>query len=172
MLGFGIAFGDIMNLRILPMLTPRFLGCGGAINDDIGPGDACETATDVGSTGIAGRIYLDGDRSDASRHAKSFDASIDSGLSGQTVTLLGADGATSTSSCEDGTFSFDAPKEGSYVLDVTHMDDAECMQRNCTRRFPRAIEEGAVTILTFGDSVPKVGDPPCFLHVWQPSLVI
>lgn len=151
-----------MHLRMIPFTLLTLIGCGGDIKDDIGPGDTCETAADVGSAGISGKLYWDGDESDQSRYAKSFDAETDSGISGQSVSLLGVDGTTSTTSCDDGTFSFEAPAEGSYVLDVSHTEDSQCMQRNCTKRFPRAIEEGAVTLLTFGDSVPKIGDPPMF----------
>ena len=151
-----------MHRRMIPSILIALLGCGTAIDDDVPPGANCETAADVGSVGISGMMYWDGDQSDESRHAHSFNAEVDSGLAGQKITLLGADGTSSTNSCADGTFAFEAPNEGPYVLDVAHPDDAECMQRNCTKRFPRAIEEGAVTVLTFGDSVPKIGDPPMF----------
>jgi lysophospholipase L1-like esterase len=137
------------------------LGCNGENTDDDTKTDTCKDEASLEGNALFGQLYWDADASDESRHAYSYDASADAAVMGSNVKLMGSSGVEETSSCENGSFAFENLAEGSYVLGVEH-EEAQCMQRNCTQRFPTAIEEGNVTIVTFGDSVPKIGDAPMF----------
>ena len=137
------------------------IGCNGNTTDDDPIIESCKEESSLEGTAVYGRLYWDADSGDQSRHAFTYDASADAPVAGRDVRLISTEGTQETISCDDGTFAFENLGDGSYVIGVDH-DDSRCMQRNCTQRFPAAIEEGDVTILTFGDSVPKVGDAPMF----------
>ena len=68
----------------------------------------------------------------------------------------------SGTSCEGGDFHFGDLDDGSYVVAPELDVDGNCLQRNCAQRFPEAVQEGAVKIVTMGDSVPVVGDNTLF----------
>ena len=104
-----------------------------------------------------GHVYLDVDGSDRSRYAGGFSES-DTPIEGVTLRLLGSD--LEVESCPDGDFVFPAPS-GLYVV-APQAHEGDCSQRNCTTRFPEAIEEGAVKIVTLGDSVPVEGAAETF----------
>ena len=124
------------------------------------PSDCPDTST-MAEPYLVGTLYTDADSADQSVHLSSFDASADTLLSGVSVDLIGADGTQETTSCDEGTFAFSNLADGTYVLAPDH-PDSRCLQRNCPQRFPQAIAEGEITIVTMGDSVPVVGDDPMF----------
>jgi len=104
-----------------------------------------------------GHVYRDADGSDLSRYAGGF-ARPDTPLEGVPVRLLGS--GLELESCPGGDFAFPAP-EGLYVV-APEAHEGDCSQRNCATRFPDAIEEGLVKIVTLGDSVPVLGAAETF----------
>jgi lysophospholipase L1-like esterase len=116
---------------------------------------------DLSGTYVYGRSYYDADGSDESTYAASYDADNDDAVVGQEIRLIGASGTQTTSTDASGSFAFDDLADGAYVLAADHPEGG-CKQRNCIGRFAQAIEEGSLTMVTFGDSVPKVGDAPMF----------
>ena len=137
------------------------IGCNGGAKDDNPDPTNCKAESELEGVAVFGNLYWDADAGDQSRYASSYDTTADDPVADRAVRLIGADGMEETVSCSDGSFAFENLADGSYVVEVDHVE-AECMQRNCTGRFPKAIAEGAVTIVTFGDSVPVVGDAPMF----------
>ncbi len=139
------------------------MACGGSTTqeDDTGSDEQLCASAEVGSGQAAtGLIYTDSDGSDRSSYLAAFDSS-DQGIGGADLKLIGADGTTETSSCEDGTYAFNDLSDGVYVVSPVH-PDGDCMQRNCARRFPEAMSEGQVKIVTLGDSVAVQGTQPYF----------
>jgi len=152
-------------LRTFLLLLPAFsllAACGTASPGDDDDASACSDGEDLEELQLSGRLYVDGDGGDASIHDSSFDTDTDSPLSGVSVQLFGAGDAQTGTSCDTGEFHFGDLAEGSYVLAPDLDVDGNCMQRNCTKRLPQALEEGAVKIVTMGDSVPVVGDDTLF----------
>jgi lysophospholipase L1-like esterase len=148
-------------LFVLPTLS-LLAGCGVIDNNDDDDDLACSDGETLEEVQLSGRLYVDTDGEDASIHDSSFDEDTDSPLPGISIDLFGADGTQTGSSCDSGEFSFGDLDPGSYVLSPDLDIDGNCMQRNCTRRLPQALEEGAVKIVTMGDSVPVVGHNTLF----------
>jgi lysophospholipase L1-like esterase len=123
---------------------------------------ACSDGSDLTDIQLSGLTYRDADSADASIHDNSFDDSADTPIVGANIRLFGADGLSEGSSCEGGDFHFGDLDDGAYVVAPSLDVDGNCMQRNCTKRFPEALSEGAVKIVTMGDSVPVVGDDTLF----------
>ena len=144
-------------LLLLLLTLPLLLGCTVSAdgNDDGGP---CSDADSAGEVQLSGLAYVDADLTDASIHDSSFDAEADAPVAGARVQLFSADGVSEGTSCEGGDFQFGGLEDGIYVLAPELDAEGKCMQRNCTSRFPDALEDGAVKIVTMGDSVPVVGD--------------
>ena len=130
-------------------------------DDDDAPLD-CSDGTDLDTIQLSGALYFDGDAADASIHSSEFDTDADTPIAGAAVRLFGADGVTDGTSCEGGDFHFGDLDDGSYVVAPELDVDGNCLQRNCAQRFPEAVQEGAVKIVTMGDSVPVVGDNTLF----------
>lgn len=104
-----------------------------------------------------GHVYRDVDASDLSRYAGGF-SRPDTPIEGTTLRLLGSD--LEVESCPSGDYTFPAP-DGLFVV-APQAHEGECSQRNCATRFPDAIEEGLVKIVTLGDSVPVLGATETF----------
>ncbi|MEE2751899.1 MAG: SGNH/GDSL hydrolase family protein [Myxococcota bacterium] len=122
----------------------------------------CETAEVGPGNATAGRLYIDSDGSDASTYSHAFDAEEDQPMAGKWLRLIGADGEQETGTCDDGTYAFSDLDDGTYVVAPDLSDSGTCLQKNCATRFPAAIDEGEVVLLTWGDSVPVIGNPPFF----------
>jgi lysophospholipase L1-like esterase len=110
----------------------------------------------VGPLAVHGRVYADLDGSDASRSAMWFDPASDAPLEGVTVNIVGADGVSATT-CADGSYSTEELAPGAYIAVPDLAPELGCASRNCTRRFPEAVQSGNVVILTIGDSIPVIG---------------
>ena len=111
---------------------------------------------------VSGQLYWDSAADDESRHAYTFDASVNGPVPNRNARLIGAGGIRIHLLRR---WHLRVRQFGGRLIRTRYRSRrGECMQRNCTRRFPRAIDEGDVTIVTFGDSVPVVGDAPMFPH--------
>ena len=140
-------------------LTLALLGCKPEVEPD--PEVECTAESELSDASVFGRFYFDADGADSSRYASEYDASGDAPLAETNVQLIGAQETMETTTCDDGTFSFDSLEDGAYVLNPT-FPDSNCLQRNCPQRFPAAVMEGNVKLVTVGDSVPVIGDAPMF----------
>ena len=145
-------------LFVLPLLC----SCGpsdGTDDDDV---SSCSDGESIDDVQLSGLLYVDADGSDASIHDNAFDDQEDTGIADVSVRLFGPDGVSEGRSCEGGDFHFGDLDDGSYVIAPDVDADGSCMQRNCTKRFPEALEAGTVKIVTMGDSVPVVGHDELF----------
>lgn len=104
-----------------------------------------------------GHVYRDVDASDLSRYAGGF-SRADTPIEGTILRLLGSD--LEVESCPGGEYTFPA-LDGLFVV-APQAHEGDCSQRNCATRFPVAIEEGLVKIVTLGDSVPVLGATETF----------
>jgi lysophospholipase L1-like esterase len=111
---------------------------------------------------ITGLLYEDGDGSDESVYASAFDEAHDHALAGAHVTLVGPDGEQQATTGADGRYAFDGLADGTWLVAPDVPDGERCSRRNCPKRFTQAVRAGHVKIVTFGDSIPKIGDPPFF----------
>ncbi len=127
---------------------------------DVPPPPPCPPPAELVEPSIGGRVYEDGDCSAQSLRAQRFVAPADSGLGGELVQLLGAHPAAERATCPDGTFAFGALPAGSYLLALPR--PGPCTSNNRPVRLPDAIRSGAVTLVTFGDSIPAYGAEPFF----------
>ncbi|MBN1944987.1 MAG: SGNH/GDSL hydrolase family protein [Bradymonadales bacterium] len=123
---------------------------------------ACPSAEDLLEPAVGGTLYRDQDESSDSLYAQTITAGVDEPLAEVTVTLVSAEEERSTESCPDGAFSFGEVAEGIHLLDVRLEDGSVCTSTNSPIRFPEAVREGQVTIVTFGDSIPCFGATPTF----------
>jgi lysophospholipase L1-like esterase len=105
-------------------------------------------------------VYLDENGSDLSRYVGGFEDGIDTPLGDMEIRVFGAE-PFSVQTCDDGSYQVPTLDDGVYVVSPVDLQ-AACSRRNCPRRLPVALEEGAVKILTIGDSVPVEGDPVTF----------
>jgi lysophospholipase L1-like esterase len=107
-------------------------------------------------------FYTDSNANDVSTYAGGFEPGSDDPTEGVTAELLGLDAGSGTAtSCSDGQLGFADLEDGVYLV-VPSFPEGVCSQKNCPARLPIAIREGEVKIVTFGDSVPVVGDAPFF----------
>jgi lysophospholipase L1-like esterase len=131
-------------------------------SDDASGGGDTDPAPGCTPEGTArGRLYLDENASDQSLYAGGFEAGVDTPVAGATVRLASGAGFTETVTCDDGRYGFPDLDDGIYVLLPEPVADG-CSLRNCPRRLPAALEEGALNLLTIGDSVPVEGHPVTF----------
>ncbi len=106
-----------------------------------------------------GQVYTDADSSDLGRYSGGFEVASDTPRANTPIELLGsAEGPVVT--CDDGRYQFQA-SDGTYLV-VAPPNPADCSQRNCVSRLPDALEEGAVKVVTLGDSVATFGAAPPF----------
>jgi lysophospholipase L1-like esterase len=130
--------------------------------DDTGETSSfCTSAAAESDAAVAGVLYYDADLGDRSAYAAQFSQGEDAPVVGHPIELISASGAVSDTSCTDGTYAFNDLQDGAYVL-APDPFSATCLTKNCTRRFPEALREGEVKIVTMGDSLPVVGDAPYF----------
>lgn len=146
-------------LLFLPALLFTF-SCTPASEEE--PAPPCADGADLGEVQLSGLAYVDADGGDASIHDNSFDNEEDSPIAGAAVRLFGPEGVSENSSCAGGDFHFGDLDEGAYVVAPDIGADGNCMQRNCTSRFPEALASGTVKIVTMGDSVPVTGHDTLF----------
>jgi len=111
---------------------------------------------------VIGMLYWDGDESSNSYYAQGFYPKHDTPIGGVDVSLIGEEHEWLTTSCENGEFAFSALANGTYVLDPHMAEETVCTGANRPIRFPEAIREGKITIVTIGDSIPKWGPEPRF----------
>lgn len=121
----------------------------------------CTSASAESDAAVSGVLYYDSDGMDRSTYASEFSAGEDDVVAGNPIDLISEDGVVSGNSCTDGSYAFNDLEDGVYVV-VPEPVDGNCLTKNCTRRFPEAVLEGEVKIVTMGDSVPVIGDAPMF----------
>ena len=100
-----------------------------------------------------GHAYVDTDSSDRSRYAGGF-SDGDAAIEAMVLRLLGSD-LPPLQTCPSGEYHVPVD-DGVYVV-APEAHQGACSQRNCAARFPEALQEGSVKIVTLGDSVPVVG---------------
>ena len=144
-------------------VLPSVLGCGpGGLGGDSGlPVASCDTVQATSDAAVSGRLYFDQDSADRSVYAAGYDSESDTPIGARSLRLLGQESDQTEESCADGSYAFNDLEDGVYVLRPDAVD-ADCLQKNCPTRFPEAIAEGKVKIVTMGDSVPVVGDSSVF----------
>ncbi|MEZ4437398.1 MAG: SGNH/GDSL hydrolase family protein [bacterium] len=126
----------------------------GATPDPFEGGGECGAS--AAGKAVAGFVYDDTDGSDRSRYA--FEIGPEDTLRGdEPVAMFGVDGALEARYCDDGSYVFDGLGEGVYLITATPDEGELCSQRNCTRRFARAMADGGARMVTFGDSIAVVG---------------
>jgi lysophospholipase L1-like esterase len=111
---------------------------------------------------VSGRLYQDCDETSVSINSQGYYPKFDEPIDGWSVSLINGQGEWSAESCADGFFGFGEVGMGTYILEVGAPEDCESTSSNHALRFPQAVREGLVTIVTIGDSVPKVGPKPLF----------
>ncbi|MGM0575121.1 MAG: SGNH/GDSL hydrolase family protein [Myxococcota bacterium] len=130
--------------------------------DAVDAGPPCPTAEALEAPAVSGRFYVDRDESAESLYEQFGSTEHDEPLSGRGVALVGTGGEAATESCPDGRFSFGAVAEGTWLVVPDLAAEEACTTHNCPRRFSEAVSEGAVKIVTIGDSVPHAGPHPHF----------
>ena len=146
-------------LALIPLL--------GACGKDADGGDTGETsqycsgATAESDAAVSGRLYYDADGTDRSSYASAYSEGEDDVVVGNPIHLISSEGLVSEHSCTDGSYAFNDLSDGVYVLAPDPVD-GDCLTKNCTQRFPDALLEGEVKIVTMGDSVATVGPSPLF----------
>jgi len=122
---------------------------------------AGDCAPDPMEWAVHGRMYIDEDNSELSVHTGGFDE-------GDRPTeiplrLLGPDGAEDLDTCSDGSYTSSRLTPGRYLVQIDVPDGQRCTTANCPGRFARAIAEGrSPKMVTFGDSIAVIGEPPMF----------
>jgi len=155
--------GDVVNPNDA-VVSPRDVGEDTTLEDTAPP--------DVNATGpsAAGRVYVDEGGFAQSWYLQRPRADSPP-VAGLNISLRSVGAPTRTSmTSADGTFSFDGLKTGRYFVSADVRDDIRCNSNNLARRTPAAIEEGALTIMTFGDSLPHYGPQPWFPTVLKTLL--
>ena len=133
---------------------------------DTTPAVTCETPEAVAEPYVMARVYSDTNASDESAYVGGYEPGTDMPM-GEVPVRMFAPGPfapveTKATTCADGQVAFGGLEEGSYFIAPEFEQGATCGQRNCPQRLPQALAEGRVKIVTFGDSVPVVGDAPFF----------
>jgi lysophospholipase L1-like esterase len=155
---------DVMrNLIGIVAVFLLFSACGtDASGEDTGEtSQYCTSAAAESDAAVSGVLYYDADESDRSAYAAEYKQGEDQPVAGNPIDLISANGVVFDTSCTDGSYAFNDLQEGVYVLAPDPVS-ASCLTKNCTRRFPQALLEGEVKIVTMGDSVATVGDAPLF----------
>jgi len=135
---------------------------GGASNT----AQSCDTPDAVAEPYVMARVYSDTNASDESSYVGGFEPGTDMPMGDVSFRMFApgpfAPVETKTVTCADGQVAFGELEDGSYFISPELGDQVVCGQRNCPKRLPNALAEGRVKIVTFGDSVPVVGDSPFF----------
>ncbi|MFC1889742.1 GDSL-type esterase/lipase family protein [Thermodesulfobacteriota bacterium] len=105
---------------------------------------------------VTGVIYHDWNQSSLSEYAQTINP-LDAPLPDVDVHLIDRDSERHLLTAADGSFRFGNLAPGHYLLDVGLAGDHECTSNNQGRRTPQAIREGALNILTVGDSIGVQG---------------
>lgn len=111
--------------------------------------------------GFAGTLYVDKDISSTTMYSQVINEG-DTPLEGALVKLLRKDEEQLRRSCADGSFRFQEATPGWHMLEVADPAPKLVTSSNQTRRLPYAVRNGAVKIVTFGDSIPAYGPQPWF----------
>lgn len=121
----------------------------------------CPATEDLSGVFFSGLVYLDGDSSSDSTYQQSV-GQADTPMAGVEVeVLLPGQEWISRTTCMDGTFAFGDLPEGTGISRLA-LDGYWSSTANAPKRFPEALSEGEVTIVTFGDSIPSFGAQPYF----------
>lgn len=105
-------------------------------------------------------LYDDGNGASTSHYDQPL-GTDDRPITGARVRLLSAGGVTRVAlDCGPGRYGFVDLPAGWHALEVDLA--AESTSNNHGRRLPAAIAEGAVKVVTFGDSIPHFGPTPWF----------
>ncbi len=110
----------------------------------------------VFTASLNGYVYHDGDQSSRSHYEQEIGAA-DAGLADIDVYLFDGASESTMQTGEDGSFAFDDLEPGSYFIDYGMDFDYLCTSRNRPFRVPEALAEGAITIVTIGDSIGVEG---------------
>jgi lysophospholipase L1-like esterase len=103
---------------------------------------------------ISGLIYYDQNENAVTIHQQPF-WWRDAGIADVPLQLIGPTGISRTRTGADGLFTFAGLPAGSYLLNPKINEDPEppvCTSHNRARRLPRAIAEGRINLVVFGDS--------------------
>ena len=146
---------DVENLPDVPEVADVPVDVG----EDIPP---CPDPEELLEPAVGGLVYEDGDESAMSFHAQAMQPCDDGPLAGVPVQLIGTDEVWNDTTCPNGRFSFGAVADGVYLLTVDPGEERICTSHSLARRFPEAVLDGEVTIVTFGDSIPVYGGEPHF----------
>lgn len=111
--------------------------------------------------GVQGFVYEDRDDTDRSSYDHEY-GDGDAPIADLRVRLLGADGVIETRTDADGRFEFNDLADGVYLVQPDTPAGLRCAMRNCAGRFAQAVADGQVKIVTYGDSIPVVGERPFF----------
>ena len=123
----------------------------------------CPDDTDLEGATFSGTVYFDSDGSSDSFYYQSIAPAFDAPLEGISVELQLADGTLLTrTTCPNGQFSFGNLPDGLALSRTTGPEGTFPSTANSPRRFAEAVQEGELTILTLGDSIPSYGAQPYF----------
>lgn len=136
-------------------------GDGGADGGpDAPPAGACPPQP--AEPAIRGAVFRDEEAAATSRHAH---PALDTVPGIGEVALKLRDGSgeplRTRRSCASGAFALGGLAEGTYALEL-EAPSHQPTTSNVPERFPEAVAEGAVTVVTFGDSIPSYGPQPWF----------
>ncbi len=122
----------------------------------------CPLVEDLEGLSFAGTVFFDTDGNSDSFYQQSI-GEADAPLEGVTVSLrLPGEQWQTRTTCPDGNFAFGGLAGGLAISTIEIPEAIYPSTANAPARFPEAIDEGAITILTFGDSVPAFGAQPFF----------
>jgi lysophospholipase L1-like esterase len=120
------------------------------------PGADCVHRSGIHSPEVNGKIYLDADHDDHSIYSGGLGRG-DEPLKGNDVRLLGKSRDSVFTSCDDGFFGFGDLANGIYILQPELEPGWKVTTRNRPDSLVRAVEEGAINLVAFGDSLPVEG---------------
>ena len=103
---------------------------------------------------VGGQIYLDQNGNATSAYVHQQHAP-DHGMSNVAVTARSSRDRLETLTDARGGFAFSDLTSGTWL--VTAEMEGACSSHNCPRRLPAAVDEGAINLVSFGDSIGKVG---------------
>jgi lysophospholipase L1-like esterase len=105
---------------------------------------------------LSGSVYHDADKSSRSHYEQEIGEG-DAALADIDVFLFDGADETSAMTGDDGSFEFAGLEPGSYFIDYGLGSEYLCTSRNRPLRVQDAIREGAITIVTIGDSIGVEG---------------